>query len=63
VQLVDEDAVPAVGQVEKGILVGLLGARAGVLVDGIDRLPVLDERSKRSPRPSGLTTPSVDARP
>ncbi len=37
----DEDAIPAVGQIEGDVLVGLLARSAAVGVPDIDDLPVL----------------------
>ena len=42
-RIVDEQAVLPVGQVERDVLVGLLGAGAAVLVPDVDGLAVLDE--------------------
>jgi hypothetical protein len=44
--MVDEDAVPVVGQVERNVLVCLLAARPAVFVPDVDRLSVLDEWSE-----------------
>ena len=41
-----EDAVSAVGQVERDVLVGLLAARSTVPIPDVDRLAILDQRSE-----------------
>ena len=44
--MVDEHAVSAVGQIQRDVLVALLGARAAVLVVNVHALAVLDERAE-----------------
>ncbi len=41
--MVDEDAVPTVGQVKRDVLVGLLAAGAAVFVPAVHHLAVLEE--------------------
>ena len=49
--VVDEDAVAAVGEVERHVLVRLLARRAAVGVPDVDRLAVLDERAEALAEP------------
>ena len=44
--MIDEDAPAGVGQEERDVLVGLLGAGAAVAVPHLDRLPVLHKRGE-----------------